>query len=358
MAYPQPPQYYAPRPPAYRPGNYAPAPSARGGQGGGSGGGGLGSGLGTAYSTWKTIDPFLPKEYQSAQVLGNVFDSISNYFSPAVGGMTGVGSTLAGLPGSGYASVGDMLAASQGGMFSPVGSTLSNTQSIGSYGAGTGGGSSAASGATSTLGTAAQAAGALLAAYNLADMYRNRPSSRTGGAVSGLTSGATIGGVVGGPVGAGIGAVLGAGYGLAMKPKRTDLEQKRLRGLHAGGYKYITNDMMKDTKDSGFRGDLGEDFVGYDSSGKYVNNRFARSRKESDLTPETILKSSQGVGQAGFAKEFGNAWMERLNEAQRSELVGEALKRNLVSERYGSTFLAPDQELQRKALYMMNGIKA
>jgi hypothetical protein len=202
--------------------------------------------------------------------------------------------------------------------------------------------------------------------YQLADMYSNRPKNRGSAVTSGASGGATLGAGIGslfGPmgtaIGGGIGAVAGGAYGAALGVKnKTNREQMRNWRLAKSGYKYITDADMKDKKNPQIRTDLAPDFQGYDKEGKYVNNRFANSRKESDLTPETILNRTQGVGGAGFAKEFGNAWMERLTEDQRKALIQESLNRGLVTEKLGSTYLNADQELKRKALYMMNGIKA
>ena len=136
---------------------------------------------------------------------------------------------------------------------------------------------------------------------------------------------------------------------------KTDQEQRRMRSLAAQGYKYGREADFIDRKDSGFRADLAPDFVGRDSTGAYVNNRFARSRNERDLTPETISEPT-GVGRAGFIKEFGNAWDERLNDSQRNQLIQDAINRGLIDEKKGSIHLNADQDLKRKALYMMNGI--
>lgn len=149
---------------------------------------------------------------------------------------------------------------------------------------------------------------------------------------------------------------LGAIYGQTIGAgPRTNKEQTRMRQLAGQGYKYGRDADFIDRKDSGFRADLAPDFVGRDSKGTYVNNRFARSRNEADLTPETISEPT-GVGRAGFIKEFGNAWDERLNDSQRNELIQDAINRKLIDEKRGSVFLRPDQDLKRKALYMMNGI--
>lgn len=369
MGYPPPPQYYPYRPPPqYTPGEYQQAQASRGGSSGGggaaAGGGALGT-LGSAYGMWKMADPFLPKQYTTSGVWDSIWNgSPSTAASQTVSGASSVGA-FDGITGSmsGYntgAGAFEGISGSMSGASPALGATQYGTAGGEFSGiSGSMNGTSSANTAASGYGNALQAAGALYGAYNLADMYSNRPKDRGSGVTSGATSGAAVGSYVGGPWGAAIGAILGGVYGGAvLKPKnKTNLEQRRNWKLANRGYKYITEADLADKKNPQIRTDLAPDFQGYDSAGKYVNNRFANSRKESDLTPETILNRTQGVGQAGFAKEFGNAWMERLNDSQRKSIIQDALNRGLVTEKLGSTFLNADQALMRKALYAMNGIQ-
>lgn len=354
--YPPPPQYggYRP-PPQYIPGQYIPPQQSTADRGGSSGSAGAGGGgaLGTlagAYSTWKMADPVLPYKYTTQ----GVWDSILGRPGPT--GAGGAFEGVTGSMGSGY---------NPGAMSGSV-SGVAN----GGYGGGAGGafdgitgsmsGSNTATGAggASTYGQVAQYAGGALGAYGLYDLYTNRAPNRTNGIVTGASSGAAVGTAIAPGIGTAIGAVAGGLFGAAMLPKnRTNLEQVRNYRLGKAGYKYLTNADMTDVKDPGFRQDLAADFQGYDKDGKYVNNKFTKSRKESDLTPETIMNRTQGVGQAGFVKEFGNAWMERLDDAGRKAIIQDAISRNLIREKMGSTFLNADPALVKKALYLMNGIK-
>lgn len=72
------------------------------------------------------------------------------------------------------------------------------------------------------------------------------------------------------------------------------------------------------------------DFVGYDPTGQWTNNKFSQSRNESDLQPEDIW------GSAAFFEKFGNDWLKKFSESQRAAIAQQALKSGAVTEHKGT----------------------
>lgn len=84
---------------------------------------------------------------------------------------------------------------------------------------------------------------------------------------------------------------------------RTRVEEKRWNALKNAGFdipKWVAEG--KNIKDTGFRKDLAPDFVGYDAQGNWVNNKFAKSRQESDMTAQDISQY------AVMPETFGELW--------------------------------------------------
>ena len=84
------------------------------------------------------------------------------------------------------------------------------------------------------------------------------------------------------------------------------------------------------SKDELTRKDLAADFVGKDSQGAWVNNKFAQSRNEADLRPEDIW------GYSAFGEAFGNDWLGKYSEDQRRQIAQKALDRGQVREKTGT----------------------
>lgn len=152
------------------------------------------------------------------------------------------------------------------------------------------------------------------------DLFKNNRKGKRGYA-QGAASGAAIGSFAG-PLGTGI----GAGVGLLAaalnerfnKKPQTRVEEGKWKELVKAGK--ITEAQMPqwvrdgvDIKDAGYRNDLASDFKGTDSSGAWVNNKFAKTRNESDLTVTDIQ---------GFASALGKS-KEELQSALNAGAVRE-----------------------------------
>jgi len=87
------------------------------------------------------------------------------------------------------------------------------------------------------------------------------------------------------------------------------------------------------SKDELTRKDLAADFVGKDSQGAWVNNKFAQSRNEKDLKPEDIW------GYSAFGEAFGNDWLGKYSEDQRRQIAQKALDGGQVQEGKGTISL-------------------
>lgn len=94
------------------------------------------------------------------------------------------------------------------------------------------------------------------------------------------------------------------------------------------------------------RKDLPADFIGKDARGNYVNNKFATSRKESDLKPEDIW------GYSAFLEKYGNDWLGKFNEDQRRKVAQEALDQGAVNEHHGTIDIKWNPDLESR----INGI--
>lgn len=154
------------------------------------------------------------------------------------------------------------------------------------------------------------------------------------GGLGGAASGAGIGFMAGGPLGAGIGAGIGGLIGLGgslMNQHKTEVEQKRLKKLADSGISTFDSGQPKHyvSRGQSIRPDLASDFVGNDSSGTFVNNKFSNSRNESDLTGKDIM------GYAAFSEKFGNDW-KNFSEPQREAVANAALAKGLVREHHGT----------------------
>lgn len=78
-----------------------------------------------------------------------------------------------------------------------------------------------------------------------------------------------------------------------------------------------------------FRDNLAADFIGNDSEGNWVNNKFAQSRDVNDLRAEDIW------GHSAFYEKFGNDWLQSFNEDQRRKIAQGLLDQGAISEGRG-----------------------
>lgn len=75
---------------------------------------------------------------------------------------------------------------------------------------------------------------------------------------------------------------------------------------------------------------LPQDFRGETPQYGWVNNKFANSRNEGDLTGKDIW------GYSAFFDKFGNDWLQKFNEKQREAIANKALQSGAVREHHGT----------------------
>jgi hypothetical protein len=124
---------------------------------------------------------------------------------------------------------------------------------------------------------------------------------------------------------------------------RTRIEEKRWERLKQAGFdvpKWVEEG--KDIKDSGFRQDLAPDFVGKDAEGNWVNNIFAKSRNEADLTAEDVNQY------AVMPETFGTLWRDS-DEQSKFQVANLARENNLLREHHGTLDINWTPELMRQA---------
>lgn len=88
---------------------------------------------------------------------------------------------------------------------------------------------------------------------------------------------------------------------------------------------------------------VARDFVGTAPDGTWVNNKFALSRKESDLKAEDIW------GFSGFFEKFGNDWLGKFSQDQRKQIADKALELGVVKEHHGTIDIKWSPELEQFA---------
>lgn len=110
-------------------------------------------------------------------------------------------------------------------------------------------------------------------------------------------------------------------------------ERNRLHELQKQGLKvdssYLDKIQRGRTKKDLFNKALAADFVGVDPAAGWVNNKFAKSRKESDLVAGDI------TGYAFLPEKFGQKYLD-ADAAKKNTVADWLLKANAVSEAKGS----------------------
>jgi hypothetical protein len=116
---------------------------------------------------------------------------------------------------------------------------------------------------------------------------------------------------------------------------RTNIEKKRWERLKMYGFdvpkpEWVDN---KDIAKFGENKNLAKDFVGYDESGKWVNNQFANTGKEEALRPQDIYQFA--TNHETFGEAYGN-----LPDQEKFRLMQIALDNKLVKEHLGTVDIA------------------
>lgn len=146
--------------------------------------------------------------------------------------------------------------------------------------------------------------------------------------------------------------LLGSLFG---RPK-TQVEEQRWGKLRDAGI--VSEDQMpgwvqegKDVKGSQYRSDLPADFIGFDDSGEWVNNKFAKSRDEKDLVGREL------TGYSEFAKKFGPDWLNTFSEQQRNDIADLYAKSGAVDEHHGTIDLVDEKVDQQKLQELVDLLK-
>lgn len=199
------------------------------------------------------------------------------------------------------------------------------------------------------IGTAGNAILPVAGALGLGELLLNKRHGGRG-AAQGAASGAAIGTGIAPGIGTLIGALAGGGlgyFGNFGDVDRWNTEQGRSQDLvkkGVTGWDKLASTMPQlskgRSKDELTRKDLAPDFIGKDSQGNWVNNKFAQSRNEKDLRPEDIW------GYSAFGETFGNDWLGKYSEDQRRQIAQKALDLGAVKEKYGSIDLGNLDELK------------
>ena len=110
-----------------------------------------------------------------------------------------------------------------------------------------------------------------------------------------------------------------------------NIEKKRWERLKMYGFD-VPKPEWVDTKDAALKAEnknLAKDFVGYDESGKWVNNQFANTGKDEALRPQDIYEFA--TNHETFGEAYGN-----LPEQEKLRLMQIALDNKLVKEHQGT----------------------
>lgn len=124
---------------------------------------------------------------------------------------------------------------------------------------------------------------------------------------------------------------------------QTRIEEKRWDRLKDYGFqvpKWAQGDRSK--KFDVVRQDLPPDYVGYDKEGNWVNNKFAQTRSEADLTPTDVAQS------AAMFENFGKPY-EAASQQTKDAMANIALQNKLIQEQKGTLDIAWNQDLYKQA---------
>lgn len=175
-------------------------------------------------------------------------------------------------------------------------------------------------------------------AYGVHDLFSGGSENLSPGrgAIQGAASGAAIGSYFGPPgaiVGAVAGGMIGLGKSLFGDKDTWKKEKNALQGLVDQGI-YVPQNLIDSMPTKGrkkeelIRKDLPMDFVGRDPKGDWVNNKFAQSRNEADLTGTDVVNFSAWA-------ENDPDWFRKPLD-QRIQIAQQAVDAGAVNEHHGT----------------------
>lgn len=183
-------------------------------------------------------------------------------------------------------------------------------------------------------------AGGLLIAKGAKDLFTGKETSGLEGWGGRISLGIATGGI----------SEIARGLGIFGGGNKWKMEGDRIQSLIDSGVE-IPDELLAGiptgprSKDELIRKDLPADFVGKDSEGNWVNNKFAQSRDENDLSAEDKW------GYAAFYELFPD-WLKKSEEERRQ--IAAASK---VSEHHGTIDINNKEELTALAGDIKSGIK-
>lgn len=200
------------------------------------------------------------------------------------------------------------------------------------------------------IGSAGNAILPIAGAIGMGDLLLNKRHGGRG-ALQGAASGAAIGTGIMPGVGTAVGALLGGGLGYVGNFGDVDRwkeDQDRARKLADSGVtgwkSYVDAQPVLTkgrSKEELTNKSYAADFKGMTPEG-FVNNKFANSRNEKDLTGKDIW------GYSSFGDTFGNDWFGKFNEGQREQIANKALELG-ATEGKGQINLQKTDELKNYA---------
>lgn len=123
---------------------------------------------------------------------------------------------------------------------------------------------------------------------------------------------------------------------------QTRIEEKRWERLKDYGFTVPAWVSDRSKKFDVYRKDLAPDFVGYDPQGNWVNNKFAQSRSEADLTATDVSQT------AAMPEAFGMAY-EKASQQTKDAMANIAVQNKLINEQKGTLGINWDENTYKQA---------
>lgn len=132
---------------------------------------------------------------------------------------------------------------------------------------------------------------------------------------------------------------------------RTKIEEKRWDKLKDYGFEVPAWVKDKAKKPGVYRKEFGEDFIGTDAEGNAVNNKFAKSRNEADLTANDIKDFASNY------EVFGDIYAKATDE-EKKRIMQIALDNKLIQEARGTVQVNWNEETLKQATDILAEVAA